>query len=139
MHPSLRRSRGLGYGLPGRVRNRRPCAAASWVRPARDGRFSVAVDLLGADGAALRLAGDLDVSSLASLEAAMRRAERWSVSLMVVDAAEVGFIDLTVMGRLATAHRRLAAAGGGLLVIHPPQCLLRLLEILEELELPVVS
>lgn len=103
-----------------------------------DGRFAVDTERLGVDGAALRLVGEFDMVAVPTLDAALHRVARWSVSSLLVDAADVGFLDLTVAGRLAAAHVRLDAAGGGLLVINPPDCLLRLLDVLDELELPIL-
>lgn len=64
--------------------------------------------------------------------------ERTSVSSVLIDAAEAGFVDLTVIERLGAAHDRLNASGGGLIVIDPPEGRLRPLEVLDEVVLPIV-
>ena len=107
------------------------------MRDAR-GRFSIAVERLGGDSAVLRLGGELDLAAVPALDGALRRTERWSVTSLLVDTAEVGFLDLASITRLTRAHQRMAAQGGGVLVVHPPACLLRVLELLDEVELPVL-
>ena len=139
MHPPLRRRRGFGYGLSPRARARRPCSHAVRSTPVRPGPFAVMVERLGNDGAALRLTGELDVAAVPALDEALRRVERWSVVTVLVDAADLGFVDVTVVGRLMAAHGRLhAARGGGLVVVHAPPCLLRLLEVLGQPGLLIV-
>lgn len=138
MNPSARRSRGHALARSSRRRVRRPCFARDRVvQRADDGRFAVWTERLSDDGAAVRLIGELDLAALSALDAALRRIERWSVSSVLVDATRVGFADLSVMRRLAAAHRRLEALGGGLLVVNPPDSLLRLAGIFRELRLPV--
>ena len=138
-HPPTRRNRGLQLALPPRARSRRHCReGGSPAKVPAEARFRVAIERLSDSGAALGLKGELDLAAVPALEGALRRIERWSVSSVLVDAAEVSFVDLMVMGRLAAAHGRLVDAGGGLVVINPPECLLRMLEVLDDLELPVV-
>ena len=140
MHPPMQRSRGSGFALRKRVRTRGGCARGRSQREAvPDSRFTIATERLAADGAAVRLAGELDLAAVPALEEALRRVERWPVSSVLVDAAGVGFVDVTVIGRLAAAHQRLGAEGGGLFIVHPPDCLLRMLEVLDRVELPIVS
>jgi len=134
----LRRTRGLELELRQRSRERRPCGAhESSPDPVR-GRYSVAVERLGAESAAIRLGGELDLAAVPAIDGALRRVERWSPLSVLVDAADVGFVDLTVVGRLVAANSRLEQAGGSLLVVHPPDCLLRILDVLDELDLPVL-
>jgi anti-anti-sigma regulatory factor len=135
----LRRTRGSLLEISAPRHARRPCRPGLPVvfTDAR-GRFSIAVERLGADDAAMRLGGELDLAAVPALDGALRRAERWAVSSLLVDTGEVGFLDLGSITRLTRAHERLAAHGGGVLVVNPPECLLRVLELLEELDLPVL-
>ena len=135
----LRRTRGSSLEISGPTRRRRPCRPhPPVIVDDPRGRFSIAIERLGADQAAMRLGGELDLAAVPALDGALRRAERWSVASLLVDAGSVGFVDLGSITRLTREHERLAALGGGLLVVHPPDCLLRVLELLEELELPVL-
>lgn len=134
------RIRGRELALGGRARVRRPCrpGVERSVEGLR-GRFTVAAERLDRHSAALYLGGELDVAAVPALESGLRRIERWAPVSLLVDAADIGFVDLGVVRRLAACHARLSAAGGELLVIHPPDCLLRILEVLDDLELPVLK
>ena len=96
------------------------------------------LERLGGEGALLRVAGELDISSLPALDAALHRFERWAIPSLLVDAEDVGFIDLSAIGWLVRANARLASAGGSLLVVHPPECLLRILDVVD-VDLPVLQ
>ncbi|HEX8105674.1 MAG TPA: STAS domain-containing protein [Solirubrobacteraceae bacterium] len=140
-NPPTRRSqiRGRELELHGRIQHRRPCRPreleSAEPRGVR-GRFRIAVEHLGSDSVAITLAGELDLAALPALDGALRRAERLTPATVFVDAGDVGFVDLSVVRRLAAAHERLQQAHDGeLLVVHPPDCLLRILEVLEDLEL----
>ena len=97
------------------------------------------LERLGGDGALLRIAGELDIASLPALDAALRRVERWGTPSLLVEAGDVGFIDLSAIGWLVRANARLASAGGSLLVVHPPDCLLRILAVVDDVDLPVLQ
>ncbi len=99
----------------------------------------VVLERLDDDTATLRLAGELDLASLPALDAALRRGERWAPESLVVDATDVEFVDLSVIGRLAMSHARLEAAGGGLVIVNPPGCMLHVLDLLEDVDLPVLD
>ena len=139
-HTQLRRTRGFELELRRRAALRRPCTRRD---PAdgtvRGSGFAVATERLGGHDAALRLGGELDLAAHSALEVALARLERWEPVSVLVDAADVTFVDVTVVRRLVVAHERARAGGGGLLVIHPPGCLLRVLELLDDAELPVLS
>lgn len=123
-----------------RARPARPCRlpGPGLLEDAESGRrFAVATERLSPDSVAVHLRGELDYAAVSALDGTLRRLEAWSGSV-IVDAAEVSFIDLSVVGRLAEAVARIESAGGGLIVVNPPECLLRLLELVDELELPVL-
>lgn len=123
-----------------RVHERRPCRPAATDRTADGlkGRYGVAAERLDRHSAALHLTGELDVAAAAALEAGLRRVERWGPTSVLVDAGDVSFFDLSSVRCLAESHARLQAAGGELLVVHAPDCLLRILEVIDDLELPVI-
>lgn len=131
-------ARGRDLELRSRTPHRRPCRltelAAADARGVR-GRYRVVLERLDGESVAISLAGELDLAVVPAIDGALRRAERWAPATVFVDAADVGFVDLSVVRRLAAAHERLQARGGELLVVHPPECLLRILDVLEDLEL----
>lgn len=134
----LNRFRGRELELRLRARNRRPCRPHGPDVAA--GRHAIVVlERLDDDTAALRLAGELDLASLPALDAALRRGERWAPESLVIDATDVEFVDLSVIGRLALSHARLEAAGSGLVIVNPPSCMLRVLDLLEDVDLPVLD
>jgi ABC-type transporter Mla MlaB component len=103
------------------------------------GRFGIVVERLGADTLTLRLSGELDLAAMPALACTLRRVRRSDVASVLVDAADLGFVDLGAVIRLCELHEALLAVGGGVLVIHPPDSLLRVLALLDELELPVLA
>lgn len=136
----LSRTRGQRSELRLPSTSRRPCRPPGpELGDPRGGRSIVVLERLDVDTAALRLAGELDVAALPALDAALRRAERWAPASLVVDVTDVAFIDLSAVGRLAAGHERLEARGGGLVAVNPPECMLRVLELLDDLELPVLT
>jgi anti-anti-sigma factor len=139
-HQQLRRTRGARLVIDAPRKARRRCPSPSVAREPRPpaNRFDVELERLSIDACSLRMSGELDLAALPSLDSALRRAERWGAGSIVVDAEDVAFIDLSAVARLAGAHRYLSQVGGGLLVIHPPECLLRVLELMEELDVPVL-
>jgi len=58
------------------------------------------------------VSGDLDVSDALSLREALGRAQGEGAIPVLLDLAEVGFIDSSGVGLLVTAQRRAAASGG---------------------------
>ncbi|MBA2560863.1 MAG: STAS domain-containing protein [Propionibacteriales bacterium] len=58
------------------------------------------------------VSGDLDVSDALSLRETLGQAQGDSARPVLLDLAEVGFIDSAGIGLLVSAHRR-AAGGGG--------------------------
>lgn len=138
----LPRPRGSGLSLPPRRRARplRPCRPPGpglVEQGGTDGRFAVAMERLAADSVALYLRGELDYAAVGALDGALRRLEAWMGSV-IVDTEDVSFVDLSVVSRLAVAHERIESVGGGLIVVNPPKCLLRVLELVDGLELPVL-
>lgn len=130
-------TRGRPLELHARTPVRRPCAfpdADDLPRGIR-GRFRVTVEAVDADSVAVTLAGELDIAVLPALDQALRRAQRTSPLTVFVDAADVNFVDLSAVRRLAGAHDLLKEHGGELLIVHPPECLVRILDVLEDLEL----
>lgn len=80
------------------------------------------------DGTELvRIRGELDLATAPILEEAIR--ERGDRSHVVVDAAELAFVDVVGVEALLRCHTRLVGEGGGLLVQNPSRALRRVLEL----------
>lgn len=58
------------------------------------------------------LSGDLDVSDALSLREMLGRAQGDGANPVLLDLADVGFIDSSGVGLLVSAHRRATVAGG---------------------------
>lgn len=79
------------------------------------------------DGAiVVRLAGDLDLYNAEQVRSALAGAIDRSPSRLVVDVAEVEFIDSTALGALVDAHRRLP---NGLHLARPQDPIRRTLQV----------
>ena len=80
------------------------------------------------DGTELvRISGELDLATAPLLEEALR--ERGDRTHVVVDAADLAFVDVVGVEALVRCHQRLVEEGGGLLVQHPSPALKRVLEL----------
>jgi anti-sigma B factor antagonist len=77
----------------------------------------------------VRLAGDLDLATAPALRAAIARADHAPDHTVTVDLAALTFCDCAGLGVLITDHHTLRAAGGGLILIHPPRPVRRLLAL----------
>ena len=81
------------------------------------------------DGSAVvAVAGDVDLVSAAHLREVMEDALGRSCHL-IVDVADMTFIDSSGLSALVHAHRQAADAGGSMTVRHPSSTLKRLLSI----------
>jgi anti-anti-sigma factor len=65
------------------------------------------------------LEGELDIATVALVQAAFRRAEASAAPEIVVDLSSCGFVDSTGIGALLSLNRRLSRAVGRDLVILP--------------------
>jgi anti-sigma B factor antagonist len=74
----------------------------------------------------VRLGGDLDLYNADGVRSALAGVIDGSPSRVVVDAAEVEFIDSTALGVLVDAHRKLA---GGLRIARPQDPIRRALQV----------
>jgi anti-anti-sigma factor len=87
-----------------------------------------------ADGgtAVLRLAGELDVATADLLRERIRDllGHGTEVRRLVLDLAGLEFLDVTGLGALLEAHRKLGAVGGTLALRRPRPMVLRMLNLL---------
>ena len=85
----------------------------------------MSVDSVG-DAVVVRLSGDLDLYNAEQVRAGIASALDRSPTRLVVDLAEVEFLDSTALGVLIDAHRR---AEGGLYIANPQEAIRRALQI----------
>ncbi len=75
------------------------------------------------------LAGEVDIASVPQLEAELSRLLDGGATRLIVDLAELQYIDSTGLGCLAAARRRARDAGGNLVVVCGNERILRLFAI----------
>jgi anti-anti-sigma factor len=97
------------------------------MEPAND---SLEIDVQIADDRTLvTLSGDLDASTATLLYDQLSDLEIQDVQHVVLDLAQVSFMDSTGLSVIVTEHKRLLHAGGGLTIFAPPSSVRRLFEI----------
>lgn len=88
-----------------------------------------------ADGAAvvLTLAGELDLATAELLREQVRPLLGHGADAchLVVDLSDLTFLDITGVGVLLEAHRRLAERGGSLVLRSPRPMVVRMLQLLD--------
>jgi anti-sigma B factor antagonist len=77
----------------------------------------------------LRAKGDVDAYTAPGLRAQLHEATGGAEELVVVDLAEITFIDSAGLGALVGAHRRMREAGGRLRIVRPPALVARAFEL----------
>jgi anti-anti-sigma factor len=88
------------------------------------------IDVQRADERTLvTLAGELDASTASLLYDQLSDLEIEDVQHVVLDLAQVSFMDSTGLSVVVTEHKRLLHAGGGLTIFAPPSSVRRLFEI----------
>ena len=81
------------------------------------------------DVAVVALAGELDISTAPKLRAEVDRLVAAGISRIVIEAAELKFMDSSGLSSLLVSHRALQTQGGCLEVHAPSAAVLRVLEI----------
>jgi anti-sigma B factor antagonist len=84
----------------------------------------------GPPGVLLTIAGELDVASSPRLEAELRQLLDAGNIRVVIDMADVEFIDASGIGLLVTAADRARAEGGYLLLRRPTERTRRVIDVL---------
>jgi anti-sigma B factor antagonist len=113
----------------------RPSAPAPITDPA-----GLVVDATVVDGSAtVRLAGELDVATAGALRSTLCRLDDQGVHSVVVDLAELGFIDSSGLSELVQALSRSRAAGGDVVLRRPTPATRKVLEIVGLTELFAVE
>lgn len=83
------------------------------------------------DTPCIRLAGELDVSTVPELETQVTRLLDWGRMRIVFDLDRVTFLDSSILRIILGAHRRAAAGGGEVILLCGPGFVRRLLFLLE--------
>jgi anti-sigma B factor antagonist len=93
----------------------------------------------GQSTALLKIAGDVDVASSPQLELQLAALLKAGNVHVVIDMAEVNFIDASGIGTLVAAADQARAAGGGLVLSRPTSRVKRVIDVLQlNVALPVV-
>jgi anti-anti-sigma factor len=85
---------------------------------------------LGEAGPVITLAGEADVSTLGALSDLLTAQLSGGAVQLVIDAAELRFVDAASVRLLAAAGQALRVRGGMLVLLHPQENVRRVLEIL---------
>src|ERR1700679_3813982 len=95
-----------------------------------DGRDPLEIEVQSSDERTLvTLSGELDASTATFLYDKLSDLEVDDVHHVVLDLAQVTFMDSTGLGVIVTEHKRLAHSGGSLTIFSPPSSVRRLFEI----------
>jgi anti-sigma B factor antagonist len=81
------------------------------------------------DAVVLHQTGDLDAYTAPELRARLHEATDGRARHVVVDLADVTFIDSAGLGALVGAHRRMQEGGGRLSIVRPPPLVARAFEL----------
>jgi anti-anti-sigma factor len=81
------------------------------------------------DRTLVTLSGELDASTATLLYDQLSDLEIEDVDHVVLDLAQVSFMDSTGLGVIVTEHKRLRHSGGSLTIFAPPSSVRRLFEI----------
>jgi anti-sigma B factor antagonist len=88
-------------------------------------RESVEVDHPEPGVVLLRASGDLDAYTAPGLRIRLHEVTSGETELVIVDLANLTFIDSAGLGTLVGAHRRMQEGGGRLRIVRPPPLVAR--------------
>lgn len=91
--------------------------------------FEVRTAGVGNQGFVVSICGEADLHNAPEMERELQEVLRLGANSVVVDFAEVGFIDSTVLGLLLRYQPRFRARGGDLVLVSDDRRILRTLEI----------
>jgi anti-anti-sigma factor len=91
------------------------------------------------DALVARVAGDLDILTSDQVKAELSERADGGVRTLVLDLADVGFVDSSGLGALVTLHRHVEARGGRFVLRSVPPPVQRLFEITRLDDLLVVE
>jgi len=93
--------------------------------------FSFAVVRVDPSRASLSAAGELDLAAVHDLAATLAVQEAAGRTFIRLDLSQVSFLDCTCLAVLVSAHNRLRAAGGQLILTDVSRPVVRLLTVTE--------
>ena len=96
---------------------------------ASEGGLEVRVDALPQGGEVVHVAGELDLASVADLEAALLRGR--PATRLVLDLSECSFLDSSAIHVILAEAERRRGVGGAMVVVAPNAAIRRPLEIAE--------
>jgi len=96
---------------------------------ATEGGLEVRVDTLPPGGEVVHVAGDLDLASVADLEAALLRGQ--PATRLVLDLSACSFLDSSAIHVILAEAERRRGAGGAMAIVAPDAAVRRPLEIAE--------
>ena len=100
--------------------------ASTTLPPVRDAKLTLSTET--SEGlAVVHVAGDFDLSNVEIFEAALEPSV--SAGLVVIELAACTFLDSSALRTLVRAQRRVAEAGGRLVLVAPSQPAKRVLDI----------
>ena len=85
--------------------------------------------ILEDDSVILRAQGELDMATLPKLREALSKEDHPPPSKVVIDFADLSFIDVTGIRGLVAAHRQAEASGRSLRVVNPTKWILKVFEL----------
>jgi stage II sporulation protein AA (anti-sigma F factor antagonist) len=91
--------------------------------------FSVRVEFPDAGRAVVAVAGEMDLATAPALESALFDASPTGTRNVMVDLADVTFLDCRALGALLAAHQRLVQCGGRLGVRNADGIVRRILDL----------
>jgi anti-sigma B factor antagonist len=91
--------------------------------------FELKTAVVGEDGFVVSIRGEADMHRAPELERELLEVLERGGSSVVVDLAEVGFVDSTVLGLLLRYQPRFRTRGGDLVLVSDDRRILRTLEI----------
>ena len=91
--------------------------------------FELKTAVVGNDGFVVSVRGEADMHTAPELEQELLEVLELGGSSVVVDLAEVGFVDSTVLGLLLRYQPRFRTRGGDLVLVSDDRRILRTLEI----------
>ena len=92
-------------------------------------QFELKTAGVGNDGFVVSVSGEIDMHTAPELEHELQEILQLGGSSVVVDLADVGFVDSTVLGVLLRYQPRFRARGGDLVLVSDDRRILRTLEI----------
>jgi anti-sigma B factor antagonist len=91
--------------------------------------FDVRIAGVGNNGFVVSVSGEVDLYTAPEMERELAEVLQLGGNSVVVDLAEVGFIDSTVLGLLLRYQPRFRSRGGELVIVSDDRRILRTLEI----------